>query len=123
MPKFDEKFVDPRTGENVTRVKVPDKYKPDIEKHVQANAMHANNFMQLARQEVQIQKKKIEEFDKATESEQGVGKEVIKIREKMGLDSGWIYNIPLSMMEKREPPTEEGTIDNLQEQVDPPQQI
>jgi len=104
--KFDEKFVDPNTGETVVRVNVPDKYKPDIEKHIQENAQHANNFMQISRQIIGLQKKQLEEFDNATLSEQNIGKEVIRIREKMGVDTGWIYNIPLRMMEKREPPEE-----------------
>lgn len=104
--KFDEKFVDPNTGETVTRIKAPEKFIPDIDKHIEANAQHANNFMQLSRQMVQIQKKQTEEFDRASKSEEDVGKEVIRIREKMGLDSGWIYNIGLKMMEKREPPAD-----------------
>ena len=104
--KFDEKFVDPNTGETVIRIKSPEALTPEIDKHIAANAQHANNFMQISRQIVQMQKKQVEEFDNASKSEESVGKEVIRIREKMGLDSGWIYNIGLKMMEKREPPAD-----------------
>lgn len=106
--QFDEKFKDPKTGETVTRVKVPEKYVPDIEKHVNENGLHANNFMQISKNLAALSIKQIEEFKAANESEQNIGKQVIIIREKMGLDSGWIYNIPMKMMEKREPPEEEG---------------
>ena len=62
--------------------------------------------MQISRQLVQMQKNQKKEFDNASKSEESVGKEVIRIREKMGLDSGWIFNIALKMMEKREPPAD-----------------
>jgi len=78
----------------------------NLEKNVQANAQHANNFMQISRNVVGLQKKQVEEFDLASKSEQDIGKEVIRIREEMGLDSGWIYNIPMKSMEKREPPAD-----------------
>ena len=108
--KFDEKFTDPNTGELVTRLKVPEKFVPDIEKHVLVNSQHANNFMQISRQLVAMQKRQLEEWEKANTAELNVGKEVITVREKMGIDSAWIYNIPLKMMEKREPPIEEGKV-------------
>ena len=102
--KIKEKFTDPKTGEIVTRIEVPEIHLPDIEKNVNANAQHANNFMQISRNLVGMQKRQFEEWEKANQAEQDIGKEVIRIREKMGLDSSWIYNIPLKMMEKREAP-------------------
>lgn len=104
--KFDEKFVDPNTGETITRVKIKPELLVELDKHVQSNAVGANNFLQVARQMWQLFKKLDEEGTKATKAEADIGKEVIRIREKIGVDSSWIYNIPLKMMEKREPPAE-----------------
>jgi len=102
--KFDEKFVDKKTGETVTHIKVPEALIPQIEKHVNNNGSAANNFLAISRQIVDLQKKQMIEFDRASEAEKEIGVNVIKTREKMGLDSSWVYNIPLKSMEKREPP-------------------
>lgn len=104
--KPDENFTDPATGELVSRIKVPDELIKDIEDHVSTNARHANEFMQFSRQMVGLQKRQIQSFDEANKEEQLIGKEVLRIRERMKLDSGWIYNIPMRMMEKREPPAD-----------------
>ncbi len=104
--KFDEKFVDPNTGETVTRLKIKPELLAEIEKNVNINAQGANNFLQISRQIVAMQIRQRAEFDAATKAEQDIGKEVLRIREKMSLDSSWIYNIPLKMMEKREAPPE-----------------
>ena len=104
--KFDEKFQDPATGETVTRLKVPPALLTKLEENVQVNAQGANNFLNLSRQIWLAFKKWDEEAEKATKAEVEIGKEVIRIREKMGLDSAWVYNIPLKMVEKREPPPE-----------------
>lgn len=109
-PQIDEKFTDQRTGETVSRIKVPENLSKEIKGFTQANAQHAGNFMQMAKQSIMIIKQLIKEYDSANESEQNIGKEVIRIREKIGLDSSWIYNIPLGVMEKREPPEESGLI-------------
>lgn len=106
MEKFDEKFQDPNTGETVTRLKIPADLLTEIEKNVNLNAQGANNFLQISRQIVSLQIRQREEFDRATKAEQDIGKEVLRIREKMKLDSSWIYNIPLKMMEKRDAPPE-----------------
>lgn len=108
--KFDEKFVDPNTGETITRVKCPVNLLTEVDKHIMANSMAAQNFMQISRNIMAMFLKDYEEFQKATKAEQDMGKEVIKIREKMGLDSSWVFNIPLKMMEKREPPADTRTI-------------
>lgn len=104
--KFDEKFVDPNTGETVTRVKVKLELLAELDKQVNINGQSANNFLQIARNLWQMWKKLDEEGNKASQAEQAIGKEVVKLRDKMGLDSSWIYNIQLKMMEKREPPPE-----------------
>jgi hypothetical protein len=108
--KFDEKFVDPNTGETVVRLKIPEKFIEEIVKHVNENSMHANNFMQISRNLVALQIKQREEFDKATKCEQNIGKEVLKLRERMGLAGEWVYNIALRMMERREPPKDIQTL-------------
>lgn len=108
--KFKEKFQDPNTGELVTRVEIPPNLLVEIDKHVVNNSAGASAFLQLARMTVINIKQLIAQFDKASEAEQAIGKEVIRIREKMGLDSAWVYNIPLKMMEKREPPPDTKTI-------------
>ena len=104
--KFDEKFVDPNTGETITRIKCPDNLLVEVDKQVMINSQSANIFMQISRQMVALSIKQREEYDKATKAEQDMGKEVIRIREKMGVDSSWVYNIPLKMLEKREPPAD-----------------
>jgi hypothetical protein len=109
-PKFDEKFVDPVTGETVTRVKIAEPLLVEIEKFVAVNANGANAFLQISRQIVTLQIQQRAQYDAATKAELDIGKEVIKIREKMGVDSAWIYNIPLKMLEKREPPPDTKTI-------------
>jgi hypothetical protein len=111
--KFDEKFQDPNTGETITRLKVPEELLKDIDKNVQVNAQGANNFLQISRQIIAMQIKQREEYDRANKAEQDIGKEVIRIREKMKLDSSWVYNIPLKMMEKREPPPETRILEDL----------
>ncbi|MFA6100379.1 MAG: hypothetical protein WC750_05960 [Patescibacteria group bacterium] len=116
-PKFDEKFVDPNTGETVTRIKVPANLMGEIEKQVQINAQSAQGFLQISRQIVAMEIQQRAQFDMATKAEMDIGKEVVRIREKMGLDSSWIYNIPLKMVEKREPPPDTKTIG---EGVQPP---
>lgn len=103
---FDQKFQDPKTGETVIRVKVPENMLPELEKHIAVNSQSANNFMAVSRQIVALQRKQNEEYDKATEAEKIIGKTVVIVREKMKLDSSWIYNMPLKMMEKREPPND-----------------
>lgn len=112
MPKYEvsEKFLDQNTGETVTRVKIDEKLLPEIEKHINANALSANNFMGVSRQIVAMQIKQREEFDKAQNSEKEIGKAIIRTREKIGLDSSWVYNIGLKVMEKRDPPPETRTI-------------
>ena len=115
--KFDEKFVDPKSGETVTRVKCQENMLVEIEKHVQTNAQAAQIFMQISRQIMALFIKDYEEFQRATKAEQDMGKEVLKLREKMGLDSSWIFNIPLKMMEKREPPADTRMIG---EGIEPP---
>ena len=102
--KPDEQFIDPKTGEKVSRVKVPEKLINPIEEFFNKNSNHANNFLQLARQSVITLKQLMKEFDLASEGEIGVQKTVVTARERMGLDSSWIYNVPMKMMEKREPP-------------------
>lgn len=102
--QFDEKFLDEKTGETVYRVKVPEKYIADVEKPVQANSLAANNFLSISRQIVALQKNQLHEYEKAVAAEGEIAKQVIRTREKMGLDSGWIYNIPKQSMEKRDPP-------------------
>lgn len=109
--KFDEKFVDPATGETVTRIKVPPNLLTEIEKNAGTSMMHANNFMQLCRNAVLIARRIVEEHDKATAAEQNLGKEVIRVREKMNVDTSWLYVIPLKMLEKREPPPDTKTVD------------
>lgn len=109
-PKFDEKMVDPNTGEVITRIKVPEKMLPDIEKHITINAQAASQFMAISRQIVGMQKQQLAVFDQASLSEKEIGIAVIKAREKMNLDSSWIFNIPLKMMEKREPPADAGML-------------
>ncbi|MCR4337980.1 MAG: hypothetical protein NUV91_09280 [Candidatus Omnitrophica bacterium] len=104
MMETHEKSQDPRTGEIVTRIKVPEELKKRLLDNIQKNAEHANAFMQISRQLVQLQKKQHEEFEKACAAEMDIGKEVVAVREKMGLDSAWIYNLQLCMMERREPP-------------------
>lgn len=118
--KFDEKFVDPNTGETVTRLKIKPELLTELDKQVQLNAVGANNFLQIARQMWMMYKKLDEEGNKATKAEADIGKEVIKIREKMGVDSSWIYNIPLKMLEKREPPPETKIVDGG---VEPPKKL
>jgi len=105
--KFDEKFQDPNTGEIVTRIKLPDKHQGELAKVIEENGKHASAFMNLSRQLVQIQIQQRKEFDEASRYDQEIGKQVIKIREKMGLDSSWIYNIPMRIMERRQPPPED----------------
>src|SRR3990167_2211143 len=109
--KFDEKFQDQNTGETVTRIKVPEDLEKEITRHISANAESGQKFLQISRQVVGLQVRQKMEFDAATKSEQEIGKEVIRIREKMGLDSGWVYNIPMKMMEKREAPPETRFLD------------
>ena len=106
MEDIDEKFKDPKTGETVTHRKIPEKFSIDLYKNVEMNAKHANEFMQLSRQLVQIQIAQKKSFDAASEAEQFIGKEVIRLREKMGLDSSWVYSLPLKMMERRTPPND-----------------
>ena len=108
--KVDEKFQDQNTGEMVSRVKIPEGMGKKLEEHINANGASANNFLQIGRQIMALQIKQREEYDVATKEEAEVGKEVIRLREKMGLDSGWIYNIPLKSMEKREPPPDSAMI-------------
>lgn len=108
--KYDEQIQDPNTGELVSRIKVPEERRKNLDLHIEMNGQSANSFLQISRQIINLQKRQMEEFDRATKEEQEVGKEVIKLREKMGLDSAWIYNISLHMMEKREPPPETQTI-------------
>jgi hypothetical protein len=108
--KFDEKFVDPKTGETVTRVKCPENLLKEVDSHIMANSVAAQNFMQISRSIMEMFLKDYEEYMKATKSQNDMGKEVIKIREKMSLDSSWVFNIPLKMMEKREPPADTRTI-------------
>lgn len=102
--KPDTQFQDENTGELVSRVKIPDNLLKSLDEPINVNAQSANNFLSLSRQIVALQRKQFEEFDIATNSEKTIGIEVLKMREKMGLDSSWIYNIPLRMMEKREAP-------------------
>ena len=108
--KFDEKFIDPNTGETVTRIKVPENLMTELEKNVQINAQGAQAFLQISRQLIAMQIQQRTQFDMATKAEMDIGKEVIRIRDKMGVDSSWIYNIPLKMLEKREPPPDTKTI-------------
>lgn len=109
-PDIAEKFQDSNTGEMVTRIKIPEQYLKDIEVHINTNAQSANNFLACSRQIVALQKKQLEEYDKAAGSEKDIGKAIIKTREKIGVDSSWVYNIPLKMMERREPPPESQTL-------------
>ena len=108
--KFDEKFLDERTGETVLRIKVPEKYIADVEKPVTINAQSANNFLAISRQIEQLTRSRSVEFDKATAAEGDIAKIVIRTRESMGLDSSWVYNIPMKSMEKREPPPDSALI-------------
>ena len=108
--EFDEKFLDERTGETVLRIKVPEKYIADVENPVAENAAQANNFLSVCRQIEQLTRIKATAFDKATAAEGDIAKIVIRTRESMGLDSSWVYNIPLKSMEKREPPPDSATI-------------
>ena len=109
-PEIAEKFQDPNTGETVTRVKITEQHLKEIETHINANSVAANNFLACSRQIVALQKKQNEEYEKAISSEKDIGKAIIKTREKIGLDSAWVFNIPLRMMEKREPPPESQTL-------------
>ena len=108
MEHFDDKFVDQRTGERVTTINVPPNYSDQVSKFAQENAQHANAFMQLSRQRIQLERQALKAFDLATEAEKKVGEEVIRLRERMKLDSSWLYNMASQKMEKREPPNENG---------------
>lgn len=105
--KYDEELIDQKTGESIKRVKVPEKYYTNIEKAFNDNGQHAQAFLQLARQGVLLMRNMLKEYDLAEKMEQEVQKHVVLSRENMGLDSSWIYNIQLKMMEKRMPPDPE----------------
>ena len=105
--KYDEEFVDQKTGESVKRVKVPERQYLRIDKAFNDNGQHAQAFLQLSRQTVITIKNLLREFDMAENGEQNVQKYVVAAREAMGLDSSWIYNVQLKMMEKRMPPDPE----------------
>jgi hypothetical protein len=102
--KYDETFLDEKTGETVHRVNTNPKWSEELEKHLNNNGAAANAFLILSRQIMDLQNKQKEQFDKANAAEMGVAKEVVKLRDRMGLDSAWVYNIALKKMEKREPP-------------------
>lgn len=104
--KFDEKFIDQKTGETITRVKIKPADIEILEKYLTFNAQATEKFRQLSQQIWQLNKMLDQEGNKAMENDVILGKEVIKVREKMGLDSGWLYIVPLKVMEKRDPPPE-----------------
>ncbi len=104
--KIDEKFFDENTGETVARIKVPDDLSKNINDYMVENSKVINNFLNLSRQIVVFTAKQKEEFDRAVKFEHEINKEVLRIREKIGLDSGWIYNLHLKIFEQRTPPPE-----------------
>lgn len=104
--KPDQELFDETTGEKIIRIKVNPEFLADLEKHANAAEKHANIFLQLSAQIVNLQIQQRSHFDLKNKADQDIGKEVIRIREKMKLDSSWVYNIPSKMLEKREAPPE-----------------
>lgn len=104
--KFKEKFVDPATGETVTRLEIKPELTGQIEKLINENVGRTQHFLGAAQSLIVSLKRMMEINEQAIGTEKNIGQEVVKIREKMGIDSSWIYNIGIKMMEKREPPPE-----------------
>lgn len=102
--KFDQKFIDPKTGETVIRLNVDPKLLAEIDIHINSDAKHKMDFVNISGNIVLLESQQKNLFDAINKLQESIGKEVIRIREKMKLDSSWIYNIQLKMMEKREPP-------------------
>ena len=105
--EYKEHFTDEKTGEIVKRVEIEDKYLSPLER--QKKDIDAT-YHQLAQLNIQLMMLK-DNLDKIFEKYRKVQKEfnefIIYSREKMHLDSSWLYNIELKVFEKREPPAVE----------------
>ena len=112
-PETEKKFLDERTGENVIHKTVPEKFLPLLEKSIEEQNKKTQAFLNLSMNLASLLKIWQMEFENHVKIQEDIGKNVIKIREQMGLDNGWVYNIPLKVMEKRLPPADMGTWDSL----------
>lgn len=103
-PKIDERYQDPVTGEIVSRVNIPAELLPTVEKLIMENSQLAAQFMQMSKKLCELQQLQMKFFNEANQKEDKINEEVVILRDKLSLDTSWIYNIALKKMEKREPP-------------------
>ena len=99
-------YTDPKTGEKVKKVLVPEFHQKDIEASIQAHQQGLNQFVIYSQQFFDL-------LDKTLESRRGLNKTDALIKEKMqfackkiGLSSTdpWNYNLVEKLFEMREPP-------------------
>ena len=103
--KPDEEFDDPKTGERVTRHKVPEKLLGDIQKNFSEQTNHERNFSQCSQQYFQLLAMVMDHREKMKKSQESLRNSLQLVCKKMDLPKDdWIYSLPLKMMELRKPP-------------------
>ncbi len=122
--KPDEEFNDPKTGEKVTRHKVPEKLLEEIQKHFNQHSQNERNFSQFSQQYFQILSMVMDAREKMTKTQVDLRKCLQIVCKKMDLPKDdWVYSLPLKMMELRKPPnyaTQPNTVKPIEPDVGGP---
>ena len=107
MPKVDIKEVlDPRTGERIKKVQIPDFAKVSIEKSLFEHQAKMNTFMVISQNLVSLLKQWLMADDDKNKSDRAVRENMRFACKKLGLieHDPWTYNLNEKCFELRDPP-------------------